>query len=212
MNLGWKEGKEAESIITTSSIRNQRTAVVKGHSRAPPPSLAERELVCDEECVQMHPDLIQRASSQLVLWQRHCRGFGSSEDLSECLKIWGGVIGVLWSALDCNSLKIGRKWGRGEGIRTWLHERFEFLSHRGILGSACSIKNLFHPWSLSSSGGLHTSGLRVRTWTEAERMLLPDRGVCETAIPFSLPRSPSCRAVGWAIAEEHSFHMWVCER
>lgn len=96
-----------ESTITTSSIRNQGTAVIKGHSRAPPPSLAEGELVCDEECVQAHPDLIQRASSQLLLWQRHCRGFSSSEDLSECLKIWGGVNATLRSALACNSLKIG---------------------------------------------------------------------------------------------------------
>lgn len=141
-------GNKAESIITTFSIRNQRTAVVKGHSRAPPPSLAERKLGCDEECVQKHPDLIRCASSQLLLWQRHCRGFGSSEDLSECLKIWGGVDDVLRSALDCNSLKTGGKWGRGKGIRTWLCERFELLSHRGIFGSARSIKDLFHPWSL----------------------------------------------------------------
>lgn len=202
-------GNKAESIITTFSIRNQRTAVVKGHSRAPPPSLAERKLGCDEECVQKHPDLIRCVNSQLLLGQRHCRGFGSSEDLSECLKIWGGVDDVLRSALDCNSLKTGGKWGRGKGIRTWLCERFELLSHRGIFGSARSIKDLFHPWSLLSFVGLHTSGLGAQTWTEAERMLLPDGGVCETAIPSSPPRSPSCRAVGWAIAEEHSFHMWV---
>lgn len=189
MSLGWKEGKEAESKLT-SSIRNQRTAVVKGHSRAPPPSLAERELVCDEECVQMHPDLIQRASSQLLLWQRHCRGFGSSEDLSACWEIGAGGNGVLRSALDCNSLKTGRKWGRGEGLRRWLQERFEFRSDGGILGSARSIRNLFHPWTLSSSGGL-----AAQTWTEAERMLLPERGSVWGAYPLLLtpvPFMPCC--------------------
>lgn len=120
---------------------------------------------------------------------------------------------VCWEVhLTATVWRLVEKWGRGEGIRRWLYECFEFLSHSGFLGSARSIRNLSHPWSLSSSGGLHTSGRRAQTWTEAERMLLPDRGVCETAIPFSPPRSPSCRAVGWAIAEEHSFHMWVCER
>ena len=66
---------------------------------------------------------------------------------------WGDLTAI-------SSLEIGGKWGRGEIVRTWLCERFEFLSRSGILGSA--IKNLFHPWSLSAFSGLHTSGQERR--------------------------------------------------
>lgn len=31
MNLGWREGEEAEGIKALSSIRKQGTAVIKGH-------------------------------------------------------------------------------------------------------------------------------------------------------------------------------------
>ncbi|CAG10205.1 unnamed protein product, partial [Tetraodon nigroviridis] len=58
----------------------------------------------------------------------------------------------------------------------------------------------------STSSDTTTNSLVRQTWSQAVRMLLPDSGACETAVPFSPPRSPSCRAVGWAIAEEHSFH------
>lgn len=44
-----------------------------------------------------------------------------------------------------------------------------------------------------------------RGWTDAAGR----QGACETANRSSPPGSPSCRAVGWAIAGEHSFHMWV---
>lgn len=50
-------------------------------------------------------------------------------------------------------------------------------------------------------------GQSVKPWTEAEWMLLPDT-VFVRRLP-SIPEPPwfpSCRAVGWAIAGEHSFH------
>lgn len=38
--------------------------------------------------------------------QQHCRGFGSPEDLSERLKIWGGVNSQLRSAPHCQCVDI----------------------------------------------------------------------------------------------------------
>lgn len=150
--------------------------------------------------------------------QQHCRGFSSSEDLLEHLKILGGVKGThrhsvatIWRWVEdeveeerasksdfMNPLSfITTFWVKGELVAVCCS------LYQGSVPSLLSILHLF--------GGLHTCGLRVQPWTEAEWMLLPDRGVCEAAIPFSLIWSPSCLAVGWAIAEEHSFHMWVCD-
>lgn len=206
-------GNKAESIITTFSIRNQRTAVVKGHSRAPPPSLAERKLVmwwrvCPEA---PRPDPVCQFTTVTVaaalqrIWQLR----GSVRVLKDLG--WGGR-----RAEKCAWLQQSEDWWRMSKRQGYPNMTLWTLRVAKSQGDFW--QRSLHQGSLPSLEsfiffvGLHTSGLGAQTWTEAERMLLPDGGVCETAIPSSPPRSPSCRAVGWAIAEEHSFHMWVYER
>lgn len=199
LNVGWKEAGCKEAA---SSIRKQGTAVNKGHSVwTPPPSHAEKELVCvwwclnppaaEPECQPATVPLCHSTAALQRIWQPRA---GSCWSRYRYFRVgWRVSSDVHLSVSCCNSLEMGGRWrGGGGDIRLFKHR--EFLSQEGIWHTRGGLVSSAP--SSASFGGLHPCGPSVQAWTEAERMLPPDREpVRRRSAP---PRPGPLHAVLWA--------------